>query len=138
MIAENIEEVNIILKIPKGAMKLRIQALMLDKDDKPYALEQTLNTAEIFDARKDFLENVECGDEYDTVYTLSDKVKKMLGVEQRQQMNKRHCPYCNRPLAADSPYVSCVICRSRRQNKFKLKKLDSEKPKCITFMEVKK
>ncbi len=76
------ENINVILKIPKGAMKLRIQALMLDEDDKPYTLEQTLNTAEIFDARKDFLENVECGDEYDTVYTLSDKVKKMLGVEQ--------------------------------------------------------
>ena len=66
------ELINIILKIPKDSVRLNVTATILDDDLTPHKAEMILSVSDIMDARKDFLDNVEDGDEYDALYGLTD------------------------------------------------------------------
>ena len=61
----DVEMINIILKIPKDSVSLNVTATLLDEDLTPYKAIMSLSVSDIMDARKDFLDNVEDGDEYD-------------------------------------------------------------------------
>jgi hypothetical protein len=68
-----VDEINIILKIPKESVRLVVSATVLDNDGKTMKLEKTLSVSDIMAARKDFLDYVEEGDDYDVRYVLTDK-----------------------------------------------------------------
>lgn len=71
--AIELEEMNIILKIPKEAVALEVTASLLDEDGKLMRVKTKLSVSEIRDRRQDFLDNVEDGDDYDARYVLTDE-----------------------------------------------------------------
>lgn len=70
------EEMNIILKIPKGCASVSVAAVMIDENDNTYKVEKRLNAEDIRTARQDFLDYVEGGDDYDTAYVLTEEGKR--------------------------------------------------------------
>ena len=68
-----LEQMNVILKIPRDAARLTISAVILDDDGSPVTLEGVFNPDDIRQARQDFLDNVEGGDDYDVRYVLTDE-----------------------------------------------------------------
>lgn len=74
------ELINIIVKVPKETVACRFTAKML-QDGKLIEAHMEMTPEEFRQARQDFLDNVEGGDEYDSVYVLTDEAKKKLGVE---------------------------------------------------------
>lgn len=67
----DLEEENIIIGIPVDTFKLEIVATVIT-DDGEKTVKALLKRSDIRQARKDFLENVEAGDDYNAVYTLTD------------------------------------------------------------------
>lgn len=66
-----LEQINVILQIPKNTAKLKIEAVIVDDDNQAHIVTRTLSTQEVFDARKDFTDWVD-EEEYGAVYTLTD------------------------------------------------------------------
>jgi len=73
-----LDEINIILKIPKGAVKLTVNAIIINENGELGKVSRDLSLTDIQDARTAFLNNVDDGDDYDVVWSLTDKGKKML------------------------------------------------------------
>ena len=73
-----LEEYNLIIKIPRESIKLEIKAVFLDDNDELATVCKTLKLRDIQEARKDFLENVEDGDDYDARYVLTDEGREWL------------------------------------------------------------
>lgn len=69
---EDMEFHNIIIQIPKNTSELVVTARILD-GDKIVAAQGTYDMTALFQARKDFLDNVEDGDDYNVIYRLTDK-----------------------------------------------------------------
>lgn len=69
----DLDEVNIILRIPENAAEITVSAKLLDKKGRPMEVSKKLSIQDIFKARKDFLDNVPDGDDYDTKYVLTDE-----------------------------------------------------------------
>ena len=69
----DLDEVNIILRIPENAAEITVSATLLDKKGRPMEVSKKLSIQDIFKARKDFLDNVPDGDDYDTKYVLTDE-----------------------------------------------------------------
>ena len=80
-----LEQMNVILKIPTDAVSLTITAKMLDEDGKLMSVSRTLAVSDIQEARKDFLDNVEDGDEYDAHYVLTDEGRAYLDALRKQE-----------------------------------------------------
>ena len=80
-----LEQMNVILKIPTDAVSLTITAKMLDEDGKLMSVSRTLAVSDIQGARKDFLDNVEDGDEYDAHYVLTDEGRAYLDALRKQE-----------------------------------------------------
>ena len=72
-----LEQINIILQIPKNTAKLKIEAVIVDDDNQAHIVTRTLSTQEVFDARKDFTDWVD-EEEYGAVYTLTDSGREYL------------------------------------------------------------
>lgn len=72
----DIEEMDIILGIPENAAQIEINATVLMEDGTTQRVSKKLNTKEIMDARKDFLDFVD--DDYNAVYTLTDSGREWL------------------------------------------------------------
>ena len=68
-----LEEAGIILWIPKEAVGLYVEAKILDENDKVVKVKKTFSVSQIQKMRKDFLDNVIDGDDYDAVYCLTEK-----------------------------------------------------------------
>ena len=75
------ELINIIVKVPENTVACKFTATMITDDGKLQDAEMTMNATDFRQARQDFLDNVEGGDDYDAVYTLTEKAKRELGVE---------------------------------------------------------
>lgn len=73
-----LDEYNLIIKIPRESVKLEIKAVFLDDNDELATVCKTLKLRDIQEARKDFLENVEDGDDYDARYVLTDEGREWL------------------------------------------------------------
>lgn len=73
-----LDEYNLIIKIPRESIKLDIKAVFLDDNDELTTVCKTLKLSDIQEARKDFLDNVEDGDDYDARYCLTDKGREWL------------------------------------------------------------
>ena len=74
------ELINIIVKVPEDTVACRFTAKLL-QDGKLVEAHMEMTPEEFRQARQDFLDEVEAGDEYDGVYVLTDEAKKKLGVE---------------------------------------------------------
>ena len=69
-----LDEMNVIVKIPKDTVRLTMDCTILQDDsDELHTVQARLNHEDIQAARGAFLENVEDGDDYDAVYTITDK-----------------------------------------------------------------
>ena len=68
-----LEEMNILLRVPESAVALEVKATILDEDGETVNVSKKLSVKDIFKSRKDFLDNVEDGDDYDALYVLTDK-----------------------------------------------------------------
>ena len=68
---------NIIMKVPRETIRLELTAHVYSPEGVVEKYNTTLNMDEIRDARTDFLDNVEFGDDYDAVYMLSEKAQRM-------------------------------------------------------------
>lgn len=81
-------EENIILKIPKGTCRLDVTAYLPQvKDGKITKAFHEFNQDEIFEMRRDFLDNL-LDDDYDACYVLTEEGKKYLDeLEQNRQGN---------------------------------------------------
>lgn len=75
------ELINIIVKVPKDTVACRFIAKML-QDGKLIEAHMEMTPEEFRQARQDFLDNVEDGDDFDKVYVLTEKAKRELGVEE--------------------------------------------------------
>lgn len=78
-----LEMMNVILKIPKNAARLKIIVHLFDEDGEAMEVKSTMEASGIFDARKDFLDNVEDGDEYDAMYVLTNSGRELLAAIER-------------------------------------------------------
>ena len=74
------ELIHIIVQVPKAAVTVSFDAKLI-QNGKLVEAHMDMTPEEFRQARQDFLDNVEAGDEYDVVWTLTDEAKKMLGVE---------------------------------------------------------
>ena len=74
--------INIIVKVSENTVACKFTATMITDDGKLQDAEMKMNAEEFRQARQDFLDNVEDGDDYDMVYVLTDKAKRELGVEE--------------------------------------------------------
>lgn len=66
------EIIHIIIEIPKETARLEITATTLNGDGNPEKLLSVMTPSEIRQARKDFLDYVDGGDDYNAQYTLTD------------------------------------------------------------------
>lgn len=74
------ELINIIVKVPKETVACRFMTkLLLNGELKEAHMEMT--PEEFRQARQDFCDSVEGGDDYDKMWVLTDKAKRELGVE---------------------------------------------------------
>lgn len=74
------ELINIIVKVPAETVTCGFTAKLL-QDGKLVEAHMDMTPEEFRQARKDFLDNVEDGDDFDKVWVLTDEAKKMLGVD---------------------------------------------------------
>ena len=79
-----LNEINIILKIPADAAKLEITALMLDENNDVVKVVKQLGLEDIHEARRDFLLNVGEDDDYDVRYVLTDEGRAYLKQLERE------------------------------------------------------
>ena len=68
-----VEEINVILRIPRDAASITIKAALIDENEKTVKLSRRLSAENIRLARQAFLDNVEDGDDYDARFVLTDE-----------------------------------------------------------------
>ena len=76
----DVELIHIIVQVPKDTVSISVGAKLL-QNGKLVDAHMDMTPEEFRQARQDFLDNVEAGDEYDGVWVLTDEAKKMLGVD---------------------------------------------------------
>ena len=67
------KEMGIILKIPVNAITMSITVNFIDGDGEVKQQIAEFDHSDIIDFRKDFLDNVELGDDYDALYALPEQ-----------------------------------------------------------------
>lgn len=84
----DLEEMNIILRVPKDAVTLTVNAAIMNSDDKPVKVKKRLTTQDVYKARQDFLDNVEDGDDYDARFVITEEGRRYLEELERQQRGR--------------------------------------------------
>ena len=81
-----VEEMPIILHIPNDSVAIELISTMLDENGELMRVSRKISVSEIYQYRQDFLDNVEFGDDYDAVYTLTEEgrtyAEKLLGKDE--------------------------------------------------------
>ena len=73
-----LEDMGVILRIPKEAVRLEMTVLILDEDGNLQKVCAEFSASDIREARQAFLDNVEMGDDYDAVWGLTEKGRREL------------------------------------------------------------
>lgn len=73
-----IEDMGVIIRIPKEAVRLEITVLILDEDGNLQKVCAEFSASDIREARQAFLDNVEFGDDYDAMWQLTEKGRRQL------------------------------------------------------------
>ena len=68
-----LDEMPIILRVPKDSVAIELISTVFDENDELMRVSRKISVSEIYQYRQDFLDNVEFGDEYDAVYTLTEE-----------------------------------------------------------------
>ena len=68
-----VEEMPIILRVPKDSVAIELISTMFDENGELTRVSRKISVSEIYQCRQDFLDNVEFGDDYDAVYTLTEE-----------------------------------------------------------------
>ncbi len=68
-----LEEINIVLRIPKEAVELKVTASLIDDEGQVMKVSTKHPASVIRKMRRAFLDNVMGGDEYDARYVLTEK-----------------------------------------------------------------
>ena len=86
-----LDEINVIMKIPKEAVKLDVTAYIINDDCELTRATKILKADDIRKMRQDFLDYVEDGDDYDAQYVITDKGIEFLEQLEKQRHDKIHC-----------------------------------------------
>ncbi len=73
-----LDEMNVIIRIPTDAATIDLTAHILDEDQKVINVTRHFTVDEVRRARQDFLDNVDGGDDYDARYVLTEEGKRYL------------------------------------------------------------
>lgn len=73
-----LEDMGVIIRIPKEAVRLKMTVLILDEDGNLQEVCAEFSASDIREARQAFLDNVELGDDYDTIWGLTEKGRRQL------------------------------------------------------------
>ena len=73
-----LEDMGVILRIPKEAIRLELTVKLLDEDGVLREVVAEFSASDIREARQAFLDNVEMGDDYDAVWGLTEKGRREL------------------------------------------------------------
>ena len=73
-----IEDMGVIIRIPKEAVRLEITVLILDEDGNLQKVCAEFSASDIREARQAFLDNVEFGDDYYAMWQLTEKGRRQL------------------------------------------------------------
>lgn len=68
-----LEEMNIIIKVPTEAVSLTINAKVMSDDGEIYEVQAPYSPSQLRQARQAFLDEVELGDDYDAKFVLTEK-----------------------------------------------------------------
>ena len=80
--------INIIMKVPQGTSYLSATAKLFDKKGEPVSYVMEMDAEMLAEARQDFLDNVEDGDEYDVRYVISDYGRATLEQAQKSALQE--------------------------------------------------
>ena len=89
-----LEEINVIMKIPKDAAAIDVTARVINDNGKMIKVTKTLKSEDIRKMRQDFLNNVEDGDDYDVRYMITEKGREWLKQLEKQRNDEIHS-VCN-------------------------------------------
>lgn len=78
------KQMGIILKIPVNAITMSVTVKFINSDGEVKQQVADFDHGDIIDFRKDFLDNVEYGDEYDAIYSVTDKGNAYLKILDRK------------------------------------------------------
>ena len=73
-----LEDMGVILRIPKEAVRLELTVKLLDEDGVLREVVAEFSASDIREARQAFLDNVEFGDDYDAMWQLTEKGRRQL------------------------------------------------------------
>jgi len=73
-----LEDMGVIIRIPKEAVRLTMTVLILDEDGNLQEVVAEFSASDIREARQAFLDNVEFGDDYDAIWQLTEKGRRQL------------------------------------------------------------
>ena len=73
-----LEDMGVILRIPKEAIRLELTVTLLDEDGALRNVVAEFSASDIREARQAFLDNVEMGDDYDAMWRLTEKGRREL------------------------------------------------------------
>ena len=79
-------EQNIIMLIPPNTVHLSVTATVMNPDGETFKCVANYGPSDIFDMRKAFLDNL-YDDDYDAVYTLTDKGREWLEQLEKEREN---------------------------------------------------
>lgn len=79
-------EQNIIMLIPQNTTTLSVTATVMNPDGETFKCVANYGPSDIFDMRKAFLDNL-YDDDYDAVYTLTDKGREYLNQLEKEREN---------------------------------------------------
>ena len=71
-----LDEMDIMLRVPADACALELTAIMMDENHKTYEVSRVIIPAALFRARDNFLKYI--GDDCDVTYKITDKGKEWL------------------------------------------------------------
>lgn len=86
-----LDEINVIIKIPQDSARIDLTAHILDDDGHVVKVCKTLRSEDIREARRDFLDNVEEGDDYDARYIITDEGRAWLEKMENLKNDEVHC-----------------------------------------------
>ena len=84
-----LNEINIFAKIPENTARLTLTVQYFDDDGNPQKAQKVMNAEDIRHARKDFLDYVEDGDDYDARYVITEEGKRWL--EELERSRRKDC-----------------------------------------------
>lgn len=82
-----LEEMNVILRIPAETAAVTVSAAVIDKKGKLQKVKKKLTLKEIHEARAAFLDNVDGGDDYDGKFIITEEGRRYLEEKEKERLH---------------------------------------------------